>query len=173
MPLVTLLNRLMERMNGLIQHNQLWTKVHCESNLVIGGDIEKIELILSELMIHACERAPAGGRLDIWARPLDQQWLELSITHNGVVDPQLIEALKPQPEADLLASSILYQPPGLNLRISQLLMAHLGGEFKLEQLEDQRMLSRLILPLSKAAEHLPKLAANALTYSSDNPEPAV
>ena len=52
-PLVTLLNRLMGRVNTHVQTKQLWTKVHCESNLSLGGDMQKIEFVLLELLTRA------------------------------------------------------------------------------------------------------------------------
>ncbi|MEO0455072.1 MAG: GAF domain-containing protein [Cyanobacteria bacterium P01_A01_bin.114] len=152
MPLVTLLNRLMDRVNPAVQANQLWTKVHCESNLTVGGDIQKIEFILYELIASACDRAPSGGRIDIWARQLDRRWLELSITDNGSVDGQVIAELNHMTSVDVLAQSSLSQPPGLHFGICKSLMAQLGGEFSLQKLEDKRTLSRVILPLGKLAK---------------------
>ncbi|NEP18678.1 MAG: histidine kinase [Leptolyngbya sp. SIO4C1] len=169
MPLVTLLNRLMDRVNPAVQANQLWTKVHCESNLTVGGDIQKIEFILFELIASACERSPSGGRIDIWARQLDRRWLELSITDNGTVDERIVAELNRTVVVDVLANSALSQPPGLHFRICQSLMEQLGGEFVLQPLEDQRTLSRVILPLGKLAKrrlNQSRPSTEALLYSS-------
>ena len=51
---------------------------------------------------------------------------------------------------DHLSPSLLYQPTGLHLAICQNLMVEAGGELSLYQLEDNRILSRLILPLSSS-----------------------
>jgi len=89
-----------------------------------------------------------GGRIDIWCRTLDPHWLELSITDNGVIEPRLLEELHTGRSQDLLAPSTLDQPPGLHLFICQSLMQQIGGEFNLYKLEDSRILSRLIIPIS-------------------------
>jgi GAF domain-containing protein len=149
-PLASLLKRSIERVDHLIKQRQLWSQVHNEHSLHIGGDIPKIEFVLHELLVAACHRAPPRSRLDVWCRPLDTRWLELSITDNGVVEPRVIEELQIGRPADLLAPSTLDQPPGLHLAICQTLMEQLGGEFNLFQLEDGRILSRLVLPIVNA-----------------------
>ncbi|MBE9098869.1 GAF domain-containing protein [Vacuolonema iberomarrocanum] len=146
--LTSLLKRSMERVEGLIHQRQLWSQVHNDSVVDIGGDIHKIELVLGEILTMACFRSPVGGRLDIWCRPLDAHWLEISITDNGMVEPLLLEELTNGRPADWLAPSILDRPPGLHLAICQTLMAQLNGEFNLFQLEDGRILSRLLLPIA-------------------------
>ncbi|MBE9180765.1 GAF domain-containing protein [Oculatella sp. LEGE 06141] len=147
-PLASLLKRSLERVDSLIKQRQLWSQVHNDNSLNIGGDVIKIELVLYELLTAACRRSPASGRLDIWCRPLDTRWLELSITDNGVMEPRLIEELNTGRPDDLLAPSTLDQPPGLHLAICQLLMQQIGGEFSLYKLEDGRVLSRLVLPIA-------------------------
>ncbi len=149
-PLAGLLKRTLERVDELIKQRQLWSQVHnqASANTVLGGDIGKIELILYELMVTACTRAKAGGRVDIWCRPIDERWLELSITDNGEVDAQLLLDLQQGRAADLMAPSTLDRPPGLHLAICQALMQQVGGEMSITKLDDERILSRLVLPLS-------------------------
>ena len=89
-----------------------------------------------------------GGRLDIWCRPIDSNWLEMSITDNGVIDAQLVEQIELGRGGDLLASSLLDQPPGLHLEVCQALMRQMGGDFTLAQLDDGRTLSRLIIAVA-------------------------
>ncbi|MGG6293143.1 GAF domain-containing protein [Leptolyngbya sp. AN02str] len=146
--LPSLLKRSLERVESLIKQRQLWSQVHNDGTVNIGGDIPKIELVLCELLTLACLRSPAGGRLDIWCRQLDARWLELSITDTGIVESRLLEELHAGAPIDLLAPSILNNPPGLHLAICQLLMQQLGGEFSLYRLEDGRILSRLVLPIA-------------------------
>ena len=133
--------------------------------MAIAGDIVKIELVIHELLVTACNRSQTGGRIDIWCRRLDasknvdtkhssasigdehQTSLELSITYNGAIEPQLLTELHNNTPKDMLASSNLDQPPGLHLLICQNLMQELGGELNFYQLPDNRVVSRLLLPL--------------------------
>ena len=150
-PVVSLLNRLMERANDLIKKRQLWTKVHNETNLSIGGDIAKIEFVLYELLSAACERSPISGRIDVWCRPIDHYRLELSITDSGEIEPDLIAELHSGKPEDILAPSVLDDPPGLHFSICQTIMQQMGGEFNLFKLDDNRLLSRVILPIAHSA----------------------
>lgn len=148
-PLIGLLKRAMARANSLVQERQLWTKVHCESNLTIAGDIFKIEFVLYELIAESCDRSPIGDRIDIWCRPIDDHWLEVSITDEGSVNPQILQELEQGKPIDLLSPSTLQQPQNSHLWVCQSLMQQLGGEFTLSQMEDGRTLSRVMLPLAQ------------------------
>ncbi|MEM7769877.1 MAG: GAF domain-containing protein [Cyanobacteria bacterium P01_A01_bin.37] len=148
MPLVTLLKRAMERVESLIKQRQLWSQVHNDSNLSIEGDISKLEFILYELLSSACRRSPTSGRIDIWCRPLDFHWLELSITDHGIIETRLLEELHEGRPEDLLVPSALEAPPGLHIGICQALMQEMGGECNLYRLEDGRTLSRMILAIA-------------------------
>ncbi|NEQ49491.1 MAG: hypothetical protein F6K11_05065 [Leptolyngbya sp. SIO3F4] len=150
-PLVSLLNRLMKRVQTQVQKKQLWTQVHCDSNLALQGEMQKIEFVLYELVAAACRRSPARGRVDIWSRPLEQYWIELSITDDGDIDDAIIAALVKGHRRDHLADSPLDRSPGLNLSICKSLMIRLGGEFLLEKLDDNRTRSSVIFPMSRSA----------------------
>ncbi|MFN5978307.1 MAG: histidine kinase, partial [Pseudanabaena sp.] len=147
-PLAGILKRGLERVDSLVKQRQIWSQVHNQANVVIGGDIAKMEMILNELLLFACERSEVGGRIDLWCRQIDEKLLELSITDYGVVDAALLQELHQGRVIDLLSPSLLDQPPGLHLAICQKLMLEAGGDLSLYQLEDNRILSRLILPLS-------------------------
>ena len=147
--LISLLKRAMARVNRLVQERQLWTKVHCESNLTIAGDIAKIEFVLYELIAEACDRSPVGDRIDIWCRPIDAHWLEVSITDEGAIDSYVLQELEHGCPADLLSPSTLQAPHNSHLWVCQSLMQQLGGEFTLSQMEDGRSLSRVMLPLAE------------------------
>lgn len=147
-PLASLLKRSLERLDGLIKQRQLWSQVHNEANVSLGGDIPKIEFVLHEVLVVACHRSPAGSRLDIWCRQMDARWLELSVTDSGAIEQRLIDELQLGRSEDFLAPSTLDQPPGLHLAICQTLMQKLGGELSLFKLEDGRILSRLIIPIA-------------------------
>lgn len=144
--LVTLLKRSLERVDEVFKQRQLWLQVHNETNLTLGGDIIKIELVLYELLLVASERCSPGGRVDIWCRQIDSRWLELSITDNGQIDTRLISELE-SGQPDWLTPSLLDYPPGLHLLVCQSLMKQIGGEFNLYKLDDGRITSRLVLRL--------------------------
>ncbi len=148
-PLPGLLKRALERIDYLIHQKQLWTQVHNQMNVSIGGDISKIEMVLHELLLFACHRSEVGERIDIWCREVDDRSVEVAITDYGEIDPQLLEELQAGRSPDLLSPSLLDQPPGLHLDICQKLMAETGGELALYILEDHRTLSRLVLPIGK------------------------
>lgn len=173
MPIATLLKRSLERVENLLKQQKLWVGVHGlgqpieereppksssflrgaispgnQSAMAIAGDIVKIELVIHELLVAACHRSQDGSRIDIWCRRLDERLLELSITDNGAIDSQLLTNLYNNTQKDLLVPSNLDQPPGLHLLICQKLMQQLGGELHLYQLPDERVVSRLLLPLA-------------------------
>lgn len=149
LPLASLLRRSLERIDAIAKQRRLWYQVHNEANLDIGGDIAKIELILYEVLLNACQRSQNEGRLDIWCRPVDDRWLELAITDYGTVDPQLMFELEEGRHIDLLNPSTLDRPPGLHLLICQALIQQAGGELSFSHLEDGRVLSRLMLPVAR------------------------
>lgn len=147
-PLVSLLSRLIERINDLIQKQQLWIKVHNENSLIVSGDIAKIGFVLYELMVAACVRSQPGSRIDIWCRQVDRNWLELSITDDGILEQNLTIALQKGRPDDWLSPSVLDNPPGLHFAICHMLMEMMGGELTLDRLEDNRNLSRILLPIA-------------------------
>ncbi|PMB27637.1 ATP-binding protein [Fischerella thermalis CCMEE 5198] len=166
-PIASLLKRSLERVDHLLKQQRLWVGVHGlgqqegeessknysllpHSSLAIAGDIVKIELILHELLVCACQRSTTGGRIDIWCRRLDEQFLEVSITDNGDIESQLLTELHQDTPKDILAPSRLEQLPGLHLFICQKLMLQLGGELHFYQLPDGRIVSRLLLPLARS-----------------------
>jgi len=190
MSIASLLKRSLERIENLVKQQKLWIGVHglgqqieaqaspknsslakgvptsnAQSAMAIAGDIVKIELVIHELLVTACNRSQTGGRIDIWCRRFDpsknldakhssasvgtdhQTSLELSITYNGAIEPQLLTELYNNTPKDVLAPSNLDQPPGLHLLICQNLMQELGGKLNFYQLPDNRVVSRLLLPL--------------------------
>jgi transcriptional regulator with GAF, ATPase, and Fis domain len=156
--LATLIKRSLERVDGLLQERRLWSQVHnlpegspnTLGNLQIRGDTRKIELVLRDLIAAACQRVAIKGRIDIWPRLLDTNWLELSITDNGKMDASLIEDLTAGRASDLLLPSPLDQPPGLNLQICRFFVHQVKGDLTFYQLEDGRVLTRLVLPVEES-----------------------
>ncbi len=150
--LASLIKRSLDRINPLMKRKQVWIQVHNHGNLTLSGDIVKIDLIVYELLLAACDRASAGGRIDIWCQVPSQQWLELSITDDGEIDPRLLIDLHHQEHLDLLAPSTLDQPPGRHLKVCQRVIQQLGGQMDMFKLEDNRVLSRLTLPLTPPSQ---------------------
>jgi GAF domain-containing protein len=146
-PLASMLKRSLERVDATLKQRQIWFQVHNEANLNLGGDIAKIEFVLHEILILACARSPVGGRLDIWCRQKDANFLDLSVTDQGTLDPELADVIQSGRATDLLTPSLLDQPPGLHLVICQALMQRMGGEFSLYTMEDDRVLSSLLIPI--------------------------
>jgi GAF domain-containing protein len=164
-PLITLINRLLERVAPILESRQLWSQVHNENQLILTGDITKLELLLYEIMIAACNRSPMKGRIDIWCRHLNGNCLELSITDSGYLPPDFIRAINHGDNQDPLEPSPLDEPPGLHLAICKALLVELGGELTLSVLEDGRTYSRILLPQSAYTQgELP------LRPSIDDPE---
>jgi GAF domain-containing protein len=147
-PLAGLLKRSLERVDAIIKQRQMWSQVHNQASVIIAGDIAKIEMIIHELLLFACGRSEVRGRVDIWCRQIDERSLEVSITDNGEIDPNLLMEMHEGRSPDILLPSVLDQPPGLHLAICQSLMHEAGGDLSIYKLEDNRILSRLILPLS-------------------------
>ncbi len=165
--IASLIKGSLKGVNKLLKHHQLWVGVHglgqklegeesymndsliSNSQIIISGDIEKIELILSELLIAACHRSQDGGRIDIWCRRSQERILEVSITDNGTIDPQLLEELQQDTSPDILAPSKLKQPPIKHLLICKKLMQQQMGQLDFYQLPDGRVVSRLLLPIGE------------------------
>ena len=150
MSLAVMLKRALEQVDFLITQKKIWTQLHNQpkGNLVIGGDIAKIEKILHVLLVFACGRSSIEGRIDLWCRQIGEDLIELSITDYGTVSPDLLQGLHQVKESDPLSQTLLEKPPGLHLAICQKLMLEAGGVLSIYQLEDNRILSRLILPLA-------------------------
>lgn len=143
--LVSLLKRAMARVDPLIRQRQLWAKVHNELNLNVVGDIAKTELVIHEILSGACRRSPKQSNLDVWCRSLDFDWMELSITDHGSINPQILNELHHGPPVDFLAHSWLDSSPGLELSICQAIVRQIGGKFNLYALDDGRVLSQMTL----------------------------
>ncbi|BAY52187.1 hypothetical protein NIES2134_102100 [Thermostichus vulcanus NIES-2134] len=154
--LAVVLKRVMDRIENWKQRKQLWIQVHNQPVLTLNGDLSKLELILYELLLFACQRSPSQGRIDIWCQQIEgigqggktASWLELSITDNGEVEPQLLIKLHQLEHLDWLAPSSLDQPPGRHLKICCHLCQRLGYSLDMYKLEDGRFLSRLLIPLN-------------------------
>ncbi len=169
-PIASIFKRSLERIYGLLKQQKLWIGVHglgkqfegnssphiksdCfveypQSSSIITGDIMKIELVIYEILFAACDRSITGGRIDIWCRSLDENYLEVSITDSGRIEEGLLEELEGKITSDVLVPSQIDYPPGLHLQICQKLIQQVGGKLNFYQLPDKRLVSRLLLPLA-------------------------
>ncbi len=152
-----MLKRVLDRVGNLAQQKQVWLEIHdlpqaAETGAVcLQGDLAKIELVLTEVLAVACRRTAAHGQVDLWPQVLEHQWLEISITDPGTVEPRLLEDLQGKTGQDPLAPSTLQQYPGLHLHICQGIVERMQGELSFHRLEDQRILTRLVLPLGEVS----------------------
>ncbi|MBD2667113.1 ATP-binding protein [Richelia sinica] len=173
MSVSSLWKRSLERVDNLVQQRQLWIGVHGlgqsnedresqktsssstnfliaanKSTMSISGDILKIELVIYELLIAACERSPIGDKIDIWCRPLDESNLEILMTDNGSMEPELLAILNQEASKYSLSLNNLQHKQITHLLICQHIIHQLGGQLQIYKLDDNRLVSRLVLPLS-------------------------
>jgi GAF domain-containing protein len=146
LPLIGLLRRTLERVDGVIKERQLWSQVHNEDNPMVTGDTSKLELVLYEVLLSACRRSQTGSRVDIWCRQFDPNWVEIAITDTGEVSEYLLQALNGELAWDQLAPSPIDSGTGRHLQICKNLAQQMGADFTLMALEDNRVMSRLMLP---------------------------
>jgi GAF domain-containing protein len=149
----TLFRRCLERIEEVARTRQLWTQVHnLTPSVSLYVPAQKLELMLVELLLAACYRSKVGDRIDIWCRALPEQWVEISITDNGRLNPKMVRAIQMPSIHIPLSPSILEVPPGLHYKVCQSLVERLGGQLEMAQLEDGRAMSRLILPIAPTAD---------------------
>jgi GAF domain-containing protein len=163
LPLIRLLRRCLDRLNGVIKQRQLWSQVHQDGNPLVQGDVLKLELILYEVTLRACLRSPQGGRIDLWCRQFDPYWVEVAITDGGAMAEALMEELNQGGE---LPASL--KPQGLdlggeqdshwNLLICKTILKLMGGDLSITKLDDGRLVSRLMFPSAETGPRMPVLA---------------
>ncbi len=148
-PVIRLLKQAKHRIDSLISQRQLWSQFHWSEvqQHQLCGDSLKLENAIHSVLVAACDRCLIGGRIDVWCNAQPEGLLELSVTDNGIIDPQLLAALQPTADqSDPLVRSLLEEEPGLRLHLAQTLMEKLGGSLELLPLEDGRTVSRLLIP---------------------------
>ncbi len=148
-PLTRFLKQVKERIDGQVSQQQLWCQFHGTDvkQTQLKGDILKLEGIVHEILRAACDRCLLGGRIDVWCRIQPDNLIELTVTDNGIFDPQLLTALQPSADPnDPLVESLLEDGTGLNLSLVQRLSEQLGSSLDFLPLEDGRNMSRLLIP---------------------------
>ncbi len=148
-PLLGVLRRSIDRADVLLKQRQIWSQVHQESNPIIIADINKLEMVLYEVISIAGQRSETGKRIDIWCRQSDPHWVEVAITDDGTIESRLIRELEAAQPNDPLAPSLLNQPPGMHLAICKEVLRAMGAELTLTRLEDGRIMTRLMLPAAQ------------------------
>jgi GAF domain-containing protein len=151
-PLIGLIRRALDRVDGLIKQRQIWSQVHNDENPMVHGDSDKLDLLMSEILTSACLRSPISGRVDLWCRQFDPHWIEVAITDAGTADPMLLMALSEnRASLDALAPTPLDEPINHPLGICQTLAQQMNLRLTFLVLEDGRTMSRLMLPLNASA----------------------
>jgi len=148
-PLTRFLKQVKERIDGQVSQQQLWCQFHGTDvkEVQLKGDILKLEGIVHEILRAACDRCLLGGRIDVWCRLQPENLIELTVTDNGIFDPQLLTALQPSADpGDPLVQALLEDGIGLNLSLVQRLAEQLGSSLDFLPLEDGRNMSRLLIP---------------------------
>ncbi|MBE9030543.1 GAF domain-containing protein [filamentous cyanobacterium LEGE 11480] len=151
MPLIGLLRRTLDRVDRVVKARQLWMQVHHDGNPLVLGDAKKLEFILYEILCGACQRSAISSRVDIWCRQVDSSWIEVAITDSSDLDNQLIEAINHGHSWDNLNPSPMDQREGRHLMICKMLAQSMGADFSIFPLEDQRIMSRIILPIADSS----------------------
>jgi GAF domain-containing protein len=148
-PLTTVLKRAIDRLDPFLKRHQLWYQVHGETRSAqLHTDTLKLEGVLHEVLVAACERCLPGGRLDIWCRFPEPKTLDLSITDNGFMEPHLMAALQDDADTtDPRTMATLEYPPGLHLSLGRRILKQLNASLDFLPLEDGRVMSRLLVPL--------------------------
>jgi hypothetical protein len=106
--------------------------------------------MLHEILQAACARSAIGSRIDIWCRQIETHWIEVAITDSSQIPAALIQAINQGHRWDNLEPSPIHDPASRNLMICHLLAEQMGVDFNLFPLEDQRLMSRIVLPIANS-----------------------
>jgi GAF domain-containing protein/signal transduction histidine kinase len=149
-PLIGLLRRALDGVEPIVKARQLWMQVHHDGNPLVLGDPHKLEFMLYEILLGACERSVVSTRVDIWCRQMDPSWIEIAITDSSQLSAALIESINHGHRWDNLQPSPMDDTAGRHLMICKMLALQMGAEFSIFALEDQRIMSRIVLPIANA-----------------------
>jgi GAF domain-containing protein/signal transduction histidine kinase len=147
-PLIGLLRRALDGVEPIVKARQLWMQVHHDGNPLVLGDPHKLEFMLYEILLGACERSTVSSRVDIWCRQMDPSWIEIAITDSSQLSEALIESINHGHRWDNLQPSPMDDTAGRHLMICKMLALQMGAEFSIFALEDQRIMSRIVLPIA-------------------------
>ncbi len=118
-------------------------RAYDHSAMQVSGDRRRLGQAFLNVLTNAVEAMPEGGRLTVWARPVDPDSVEIAITDTGGgLDPEEVErALKPFYSTKPAGTGL-----GLPL-VARVVAAHRGG-LSIESRPHAGTTVRITLPLA-------------------------
>jgi signal transduction histidine kinase len=124
------------------RHHARSIEVQCNGHCSAWFDPRKLERALYNLLLNACEAAPAlGGQVEIGVTETNGS-ISIAVSDNG---PGVEESIR----ANLFHPFVSYgkeNGTGLGLAVVQKIVQDHGGEIFLERTEDARTIFRIVLP---------------------------
>lgn len=151
-PITGLLKRSLQLMEAVYKKRNLWIRIHSQDKVSIYSDPLKLECILFELLLYACNRIPAGSRIEIQYRSIHNNTgvpqLELSILENSSSrSQQKNDPLSNKPYWEQVYAPIKASNPSLLL--SQQMLKQLKGDLQFHRMANGCYLTLLTLPTTE------------------------
>ncbi len=123
-------------------------RVHSEvPTALVLGDRDRLQQVLTNLLVNACEATANGGAVEVRLTVVDQQRVQLCVENPGVTPPpELLERVF-EPFVSAKQGGT-----GLGLAIVKRLTTLHGGEIRLERAGPAKTRARLLLPLCRGAD---------------------
>lgn len=109
------------------------------------GHQDRLQQIIANLLVNACEAAPAHAHIEVGLDAADARWVQLSIHNPGEPPSPELQARIFEPFVSAKSSGT-----GLGLAIVQRLTTLHGGEIRLESVGNEGVQALLRLPLCDA-----------------------
>jgi signal transduction histidine kinase len=155
------------------RHHARSIEVQCNGHCSAWFDPRKLERALYNLLLNACEAAPAlGGQVEIGVTETDGS-ISIAVSDNG---PGVEESIR----ANLFHPFVSYgkeNGTGLGLAVVQKIVQDHGGEIFLERTDDARTIFRIVLPghvqeslrrSNDASGDIPSFVPAKREHASDN-----
>ena len=147
-PIVGVVNELRAMIDPQMAANGLEFRVSIDDRLVLRADHEKIVQILLNLLSNAVKFTPAGGRVTLRSRRLDDRLVAIDVedTGRGIPAAKLEAVFEPfvQVRSD---SARKHEGTGLGLAISRNLARGMDGDITVTSAMDQGSIFTLSVPL--------------------------
>jgi PAS domain S-box-containing protein len=118
---------------GLLQGITIDLQIEPEAEREIEADERKIAIVLQNLLDNAIKFSPEGGPVTVRARGVDADWIEISVTDEGIgVDPDIFPHLFSAFEQGESPYAKKYAGVGLGLCLAKQLIEQHGGSIWLE-----------------------------------------